>query len=243
MPAKSLAENRPFRSIVTIVALGLFILAWFWVAGRIDWIQGWAFLLIYLAYVIALYVWFRKADPDLMRERNRPSKVAEAWDRAVVSIYNVLIIILLFLAALDSGRFQWSVVPLSAQIISWLLLFWAGLIIWHVMSTNAYLSSWARIQEDRGQVVVKEGLPMTKTLDWVEVVTAPEIKVPADAWYDWDAKNQKWITVGEKFPEGATALSKTTVSYPSDLWKIKWHDGSPMSAGDFVASRTMLLLK
>jgi protein-S-isoprenylcysteine O-methyltransferase Ste14 len=30
--------------------------------------------------------------------------------------------------------------------------------IWQVMMTNAYLSSWARIQEDRGQVVVQEGL-------------------------------------------------------------------------------------
>ena len=26
------------------------------------------------------------------------------------------------------------------------------------MMTNAYLSSWARIQEDRGQVVIQEGL-------------------------------------------------------------------------------------
>jgi peptide/nickel transport system substrate-binding protein len=89
---------------------------------------------------------------------------------------------------------------------------------------------------EKAEVVVKEGLPMTKTLDWVDLKTAPEIKVPADAWYDWDAKNQKFITVGEKYPEGTTALTKTTVYYPSDLWKVKWHDGSPMSAGDFVVS-------
>jgi protein-S-isoprenylcysteine O-methyltransferase Ste14 len=29
--------------------------------------------------------------------------------------------------------------------------------VWHVMMINAYLSSWARIQDDRGQVVVQEG--------------------------------------------------------------------------------------
>jgi len=31
-------------------------------------------------------------------------------------------------------------------------------IVWHVMMTNAYLSSWARIQDDRGQVVIQEGM-------------------------------------------------------------------------------------
>jgi peptide/nickel transport system substrate-binding protein len=89
---------------------------------------------------------------------------------------------------------------------------------------------------EKAEVVVKEGLPMTKTLDWVDLKTAAEIKVPADAWADWDAKNQKFITVGEKYPEGTTALTKTTVYYPSSLWQVKWHDGSTMSAGDFVVN-------
>jgi protein-S-isoprenylcysteine O-methyltransferase Ste14 len=146
------------RFTATIVLLIIGILAWFGFAGRADWVQGWAFLLTYLIYVIALYFWFRKADPDLMRERNRPSTDAEPWDRLVVGVYSTLIVVLLIVAALDSGRFHWSRVPLLVQLTGWLLLICAGAIIWHVMSVNAYLSSWARIQEDRGQVVVKKGL-------------------------------------------------------------------------------------
>nr|BAL54666.1 peptide/nickel transport system substrate-binding protein [uncultured Chloroflexota bacterium]BAL56879.1 peptide/nickel transport system substrate-binding protein [uncultured Chloroflexota bacterium] len=88
---------------------------------------------------------------------------------------------------------------------------------------------------EKAEVVAKEGLPISKSLDWVDLKFEPEIKVPADAWADWDAANQKFITVGEKFPEGTTALVKTTVVYPKDLFqKIKWHDGSPLTLGDFI---------
>lgn len=85
-------------------------------------------------------------------------------------------------------------------------------------------------------VTAKEGLPITKTLDWVGLeFQAEDIAVPADAWADWDAANQKFITVGEKFPEGATSLVKVTWTYPADLYDtVTWHDGSPISAADFV---------
>ncbi len=88
---------------------------------------------------------------------------------------------------------------------------------------------------ERAEVVAKEGLPMTKTLDWVDLSTQPEVQVPADAWIDWDAANQKFITVGEKYPDGLTTNTKVTVYYPADLFDtVTWHDGSPLSAADFV---------
>jgi len=80
-----------------------------------------------------------------------------------------------------------------------------------------------------------EGLPIHQSLDWLTVQTVPQIDVPADAWVDWDAVNQRFITVEEKFPDGLTANIKSVVVYPEDLFEtVKWHDGSPLSAGDFV---------
>ncbi len=90
---------------------------------------------------------------------------------------------------------------------------------------------------ERGEVVVQDGLPVGKTLDWVTLDFAPEIVVPEDAWVDWDASAQRWITAGEKFPGGLTALRKSTVYYPADLYDaVKWHDGSAFSAADVVMS-------
>ncbi|GAB4502180.1 MAG: hypothetical protein Fur0035_17280 [Anaerolineales bacterium] len=197
---------------------------------------------------------------------------------------------------------------------------------------------------EKAEVVAKEGLPITKSLDWVDLKFQPEITVPDDAWADWDASAQKFITVGEakaiaakvadfetqaaalaaavdltKLDDAAltqfvsdyaakysevtgfavdvssafasddakaavtakveeikaaaaeeqaaallgfanetvavlkggeafgiasrdysTALAKTTVYYPADLFKtVKWHDGSPLSMADFVMGMIM----
>jgi peptide/nickel transport system substrate-binding protein len=88
---------------------------------------------------------------------------------------------------------------------------------------------------EKGEVLAVEGLPIVKSLDWVDLKFQKDpITVPPDAWIDWDAKAQKFITVAEKFPEGLTTKTKTTVYYPSSLWQTKWHDGSTISMGDFI---------
>ena len=88
---------------------------------------------------------------------------------------------------------------------------------------------------DKAEVTVKTGLPVGKSSDWVTLNTADTITVPPDAWVDWDAKAQKFITVGEKFPNGLTANIKSVVTYPTDLFTtVKWHDGSPLSVADFI---------
>jgi peptide/nickel transport system substrate-binding protein len=85
-------------------------------------------------------------------------------------------------------------------------------------------------------VYVQEGIPVTKTLDWVTLTFLPEIKVPEDAWADWDPVKQRFITVAEKYPQGVTAKTKSVVYYSEDLFKMKWHDGSRVSLADFVLS-------
>jgi hypothetical protein len=175
-------------------------------------------------------------------------------------------------------------------------------------------------------ITVAEGLPITKTLDWVTLETSSSIVPPDDAWVDFDATNQVFYTVadakaamavvedvnakatelagaadltafnaeamtalvtevgaladvtvdpatdwteqlaavtalatddekkaaiadaavtfvsglgGDTFALGSrdfsTAKTKRVVTYPADFWTVsKWHDGSPMTMGDFV---------
>lgn len=90
---------------------------------------------------------------------------------------------------------------------------------------------------ERAEVTVKEGLPVSKTLDWVDLQFESQITVPSDAWVDWDAAAQRFITAGEKFPDGLSANTRTVVYYPEDMFDtVMWHDGSPLSAADFVMS-------
>jgi peptide/nickel transport system substrate-binding protein len=65
--------------------------------------------------------------------------------------------------------------------------------------------------------------------------TEPEIIVPDDAWADWDAENQVFLTAGEVYTEPMKATFKSTVVYPDDMFDtVTWHDGSPISVADFV---------
>jgi peptide/nickel transport system substrate-binding protein len=100
--------------------------------------------------------------------------------------------------------------------------------------------SWPqRIQS--AEVDVQEGLPVSKSLDWIDLKFEPQITVPEDAWLDWDAKEQKFVTVGELHPEGLTAKTKVTITYPANLFDtVKWHDGSPLSVADFVMNMIMV---
>ena len=162
--SKSADLNEPLWKVILprimtgILGLAVFTGIWFGIAGRVTWRQGWALLLTFIIYVSILVWRLSKLNPDLVRERNRPADKAEAWDRVVMGIYSVILVVMLIVSALDGGRYIWSAVPLCVQMIGWVLLFVAGVIVWHVMMTNAYLSSWARIQDDRGQVVVQEGI-------------------------------------------------------------------------------------
>lgn len=87
----------------------------------------------------------------------------------------------------------------------------------------------------KAEVTCIEGLPVTKTLDWVDLNFIDKIEVPGDAWIDWDAKAQRFISVSEAGKAGLTAKSKITVYYEDNLFRdTKWHDGSPLSLADMV---------
>jgi len=95
---------------------------------------------------------------------------------------------------------------------------------------------------ERAEVTVKTGLPVALNpgTDWVTLDFADEIITPADAWADWDAENQVWITAAEREqldPDYTrSANRKSVVYYPADLWDWTWHDGSNVSMGDFMMS-------
>ena len=89
---------------------------------------------------------------------------------------------------------------------------------------------------ETAEVTVAQGNPVGKTLDWVTVKTAASIEVPKDAWADWDAEKQAFITAGERFTQTQTAKTKTVINFDKNLYKTKWHDGSTFSYADALLS-------
>jgi len=151
------------RWILPRLLLGLgeaiiFLFAWFWLAGGWDWWPGWIFFGAFIIFISLLAIRMAVRDPALLRERNQPGENVEGWDRALMAIYSGLMLVMLALAALDSGRFGWSQVPTWLTVLGWTLIAITGAIVWHVMTVNPFLSGYARLQPERGQVVVSRGL-------------------------------------------------------------------------------------
>ena len=94
---------------------------------------------------------------------------------------------------------------------------------------------------ESADVVAKEGLiPIRVThTDWCHLSYATEIEVPGDAWSDWNATTQTFITAAQRFPDGAKAECKLTVHFPADLYSRKWHDGSNFSLADCIMAFIM----
>jgi len=88
---------------------------------------------------------------------------------------------------------------------------------------------------EKAEVFIEEGLPVGSALDWVTLEFVPSIDVPGDAWADWDAEAQVFITAAERFTETVTAKSKIVMYYEEDYFdKMKWHDGSPVTLADHI---------
>jgi peptide/nickel transport system substrate-binding protein len=92
-------------------------------------------------------------------------------------------------------------------------------------------------------VVAKTGLPIFNSSSWLTLTHQDTIPVPADAWADWDAVTQTFITAQQRHAANPgytlTANIKSTVTYVSNLWQTKWHDGSSLSPADFVIAMIM----
>jgi len=145
------------RILRIILSILFFPTALFVPAGRIDWPEAWAFILVFYTVAVSLRFWIAGRNPGLQKERNRHASDVEKWDTVLMGIYPVLLLAMLVISALDSGRFGWSNVPMRVRILGWIGLGIAGIIVWWVMSANPFASRWVRIQEDRGHTVIMEG--------------------------------------------------------------------------------------
>ena len=84
------------------------------------------------------------------------------------------------------------------------------------------------------EVTVREGAPVNRSLDWLELDEVETIEVPEEAWIDWSPDAGRFLTVGEKHPEGTTARSRVRVHYEDGYLDRNWHDGTSMSLADVV---------
>jgi protein-S-isoprenylcysteine O-methyltransferase Ste14 len=137
----------------------VFALALFLAAGTVVWPAGWAFLVLFFGFTIAISRWLLRHNPGLLTERmtgiGKPDQ--KTWDKVFYVVANVFFLAWLVLMPLDAVRFHWSQMPGGLQVVGAILLLCSFYLFFLAFRENAYLSPAVRVQTERGQTVVSTG--------------------------------------------------------------------------------------
>jgi protein-S-isoprenylcysteine O-methyltransferase Ste14 len=144
------------QATLGVVAYGLIL---FLAAGTVDWIWGWAQLIIIAAFMAAHPLLLIPIDPELLAEREKGfrDEGVKRWDKWIAGLAGGMLLPLWVVAGLDV-RFHWTggmpiafhVGGLLANILGYALFLWA-------MVSNAFFAEGVRIQQERGHRVATDG--------------------------------------------------------------------------------------
>ncbi len=142
------------RESMGIVMLALML---FLAAGTLNWIAGWATVIIMAGWVAATAIVVIPRYPELLAERTGPKKGAKTWDTALLGLYGVAMMIMWIVAGLDYRNSWSSGIGTAAQVSAMLIVIAAyALVVW-ATGTNAFFSQVVRIQTERGHTVISNG--------------------------------------------------------------------------------------
>jgi len=137
----------------------VFALVLFLAAGTVFWSAGWAFLVLFFGFTLALSRWLLRYNPGLLTERmtgiGKPDQ--KTWDKMFFASANVVFLAWLVLMPLDAVRFHWSHMPLLLQLLGGLLLSCSFYLFFLTFRENAYLSPAVRVQTEREHTVISTG--------------------------------------------------------------------------------------
>ena len=143
--------------IRAVLGILIFFAVLFVPAGRLDWVEGWAFLIAFLTGVLLISVWGLLRAPELMEERRKIAGGSKGWDKAIIGTHTALLFTMLVVAGFDARRFGWSSTPLMLRVPAWLGLAVAFVVVWWSLASNPFASRSVRIQEERGHRVATSG--------------------------------------------------------------------------------------
>jgi protein-S-isoprenylcysteine O-methyltransferase Ste14 len=144
------------QAALGLVAYGLIL---FLAAGSVDWIWGWAQLIILAAFLAGHPLLLIPINPELLAEREKGllDEDVKRWDKWIAGAAGGALLPMWVVAGLDV-RFHWTggmpialhVGGLLTNVLGYALFLWA-------MASNAFFSEGVRIQQERGHRVATEG--------------------------------------------------------------------------------------
>ncbi|MFU2210860.1 methyltransferase family protein [Solidesulfovibrio sp. C21] len=132
------------------------MIVFFIAAGRLDVPRAWlAFGIHLVGAALGALLMYRFA-PELANQRASARQGTKGWDKAILMIYFLLLLLAIPLTAgLDVGRYHWSdLQSMGLGVVCYFLFF---IIFYWAMLINKFFEGTSRIQTDRGHRVICSG--------------------------------------------------------------------------------------
>lgn len=125
--------------------------------GKWDWWNAWAYLALYLAFILVNAIVLLPGHKELVEERSQIGEGAKGWDKVIGIITGIGGFAILILAGLDE-RFGWpGGIRIEVQIAAFILLALSYALFAWAMVSNKFFSTIVRIQKERGHTVQTGG--------------------------------------------------------------------------------------
>jgi protein-S-isoprenylcysteine O-methyltransferase Ste14 len=141
-----------------VVSFLLMAASLFLPAGTFAWPAGWIFLILLHGGLLVGIKLLLKHNPSLLEERLSLSQSNQkAWDKVFLLLYQLFLFAWLVLMPLDAVRYHWSQIPIVLQVVGFLVLITAFIVVSLTFRENTFLSPTVRVQHERGQTVITTG--------------------------------------------------------------------------------------
>ncbi len=151
----------PRLLVQVIIGFIFYGILFFLPAGTLEWMEAWVFLFITFLYVLLVIFYFWQKDPTILSSRTKV-KPEKGFDTVFIIVSGVAFFSMFLITAFSVNPalrdlFQWSdfKVPQTLEIIGFIGIILALIIIFYVMQENAYASKRIEVQE--GQKVISTG--------------------------------------------------------------------------------------
>jgi protein-S-isoprenylcysteine O-methyltransferase Ste14 len=123
-------------------------------AGSLAFLEGWICYVIFIGSSLFITTYFYRRSPELIERRMRRKEGLR--EQKVIQIINTILFIAGFVIAGLDHRFNWSRVPLNIALLGDVMVLCGYLIVFLVLTQNAYASAIIEVEKD--QRVVSTGL-------------------------------------------------------------------------------------
>lgn len=143
------------KMIAVLVVFGAIL---FIAAGRLNWLGGWAFLGLNALSLVLTAALLIPRRPDMLAERSKMQANTKAWDRVLAPLVAMVTPLVIMITAGLDARFGWSAaIPPALWVVALLLAAGCQVFVLWAMLSNPFFAATVRIQDDRGQQVVRSG--------------------------------------------------------------------------------------